>query len=128
MARGRRRGGSLRGMLPACVAFLVVAAACGKIAGIDELEIGECKGGKCGAEAGSDGTVSMLSVWRIASSKIGVSVVSMRSVTMAKRLAIALSRVELRSPSGSGRASSRGAAIAAAIRPLTRPGRMPRRR
>jgi len=31
-----------------------MAAACGKIAGIDDLEIGECKGGKCAEEGGTE--------------------------------------------------------------------------
>jgi formylglycine-generating enzyme len=38
-------------MAPA--AILIVLAACAKVAGIDSLEIGECKGGLCAADGGS---------------------------------------------------------------------------
>ncbi|MBS2020407.1 MAG: SUMF1/EgtB/PvdO family nonheme iron enzyme [Deltaproteobacteria bacterium] len=40
--------------LPAFVLVVLAAVACGKIAGIDDLEIGECKGGPCAVEAGTE--------------------------------------------------------------------------
>lgn len=52
----------LRRMLVARLAVLagglVALAACAKVAGIDGLEIGECKGGACVAEGGSDALVA----------------------------------------------------------------------
>jgi formylglycine-generating enzyme required for sulfatase activity len=41
----------VRRLAPLAVVLLVLAA-CAKVAGIDSLEIGECKGGVCAAEAG----------------------------------------------------------------------------
>lgn len=57
MSRATRRGtarGRLRALLPGSAAFLVLVVACGKIAGIDDLEIGECKGGLCAGEGGTE--------------------------------------------------------------------------
>lgn len=49
---------TLRRLAP-LAAVLLVLAACAKVAGIDSLEIGECKGGVCAPEGGSpDGPVT----------------------------------------------------------------------
>lgn len=59
MSRTKLRGWARarRGIFPATLVLLVLAAACGKLAGIDDLEIGECKGGNCAADGASEGGI-----------------------------------------------------------------------
>jgi formylglycine-generating enzyme required for sulfatase activity len=52
-SRGAQPASGAR-LLAVVAGALVVLAACAKVAGIDGLEIGECKGGPCGAEAGGE--------------------------------------------------------------------------
>lgn len=46
-------GSSRRRGLPLVATSLVLLAACATVAGIDDLEIGQCKGGVCGEEGGT---------------------------------------------------------------------------
>ncbi len=55
MADTRRSSGRAQRSIGVLTGALLVLAACAKVAGIDALEIGECKGGICVSEGGDEG-------------------------------------------------------------------------